>query len=251
MSDAYRSSFRVDEVTRALEPSEDAEVRARRDAWHRALRRRELRSANELLLGVGVALAVAGVGVLVDAVGFVVMGGVTGTGLGVFSALARRRAQRRVADARGPWDPPPEGWRVREYAVVARSVVSAVSGDEDHATWLLFEVPGGDWGFLDPAELPDAAERDPAALARAELRVVQLWPEGEVLDVDLGAQPIPWRGASGRADDYADDLEAGYAWAPWDWLDEIDPDGELPLGTVGRVPEHALPAWIRRAAGRR
>jgi hypothetical protein len=122
-----------------------------------------------------------------------------------------------------------------------RSVVRAASGYKDNCawTWLLFEIPGGDWFYFAPDESPrtDRAEE----FARTDLVVAQLSPHGPTLSVAATGKQLPIFGTSEDSDPYAQ-LKAGRTWQPRKgWENRYD----------DRVREHDLPAWVLESVGRR
>jgi hypothetical protein len=246
----YRSSYRVEERIRALDDQEAARVRARREAWHAEVRRRQLRQPNELLIGIGISVVSAVVGVVIDNPAVLFASGSMTVMLGGIYVLARRKAREHVGAVQSPWDAVDGEWKMRETRIVARSLVAAASGDEDYTTWLLFEIPNGEWLYLDSVCLPpDDAGPSGERLARADVRLSQLWPLGLFLSARGTGDPIPHHGVSGSSgDDYAAALERGLEWSPPDELDEES--AEAPVGPIGRIAESELPGWIREAVGR-
>ena len=111
-------------------------------------------------------------------------------------------------------------------------IACAASVDEDYATWLLVEVPGGEWFYVDSLCLPVEWTRDPTKLARAEVRIARLWPHGPYLDVRATGHAIEHRGP----DDYAELVAAERVWRP----------SEEDAGADGLVAESTLPEWLRR-----
>lgn len=257
-SEPYRSSFRVDETTRALRADELAFVHARREERAAHVREQEMRGAKEMVLPLVTGVIAFAIGLAIDIPVVAFTGGGMAVAFAAIFVLVRRKALERIAaHPPGPWALPDEAYSVREIRIVARSVVGAASGDEDYVTWALFEIPGGRWVFLDPLSVPlDGAGARLEALARADVRLTQLLPRGEFLSATVSGDAIPHRGAGGGAgEDYARAIERGFEWRPGGPVDaEFDEDGRdydesLGPGPFGRVPEAALPAWIRERDG--
>jgi hypothetical protein len=236
----YREGYRVEERTRPLSPEEEALVREQRAEWDAEVSRSAFRSSRELVVGLAFAVVVAVVGI-VRRSGALVFGGALMTALlAVLVVVARRAAGRTIAASKGPWSAPEGGFQIREIVVIARSVVGAASGDEDYVTWLLYEIPGGAWFFVDPLCVPAPSGASIEALARARLRLTMLSSNGVVLSVEASGDPIPHHGADLSSEGYASAMERDFVWAPEDehWRGNAD----------GLVPEAALPATIREAA---
>jgi hypothetical protein len=117
--------------------------------------------------------------------------------------------------------------------VFARSVVVAVGGDRRGGCWLLFEIPGGDWFYLDVCVLLDE-DAPPVHVAveldRAELYLAHLAPHGQPLTIEGRGDAIP-RAAKAQV------------WSP------PMPLGRRERNPHGRVAEADLPASIRAAVG--
>jgi hypothetical protein len=231
----YRQTYRVERRTRDLTEAERAIVDARVRDWDEQVRKRERRHTIELTLPLVVGVAAVLFGAIRGNGAVIFMGGLMGSLFAIFFLVAWRQAKARIAASRGPWHPPPDGYGAIETRVVARSVVGAISGDEDYACWLLFEIPGGDWFYLEATVLPDGD-------ARAEVHLVRLAPHGPYLSAEARGDAIPRRGASGQPDDYAKAMDDGQVWHPALTPDEGEHDVE------GRVAEAKLPAWVRAAA---
>lgn len=208
------SPFGVEEQVRPLTDAEAAFVRERLEGWHREVGRTARRTPRELFAGAGGGLVVAGIGAARGSGAVLFAGAVVAAVLAALGAVAQRRARKAMLAARGPWDAPEGGWRVREIRVRARAVVDA-SGT------YLYEIPGGDWFFVDRLSLPDSA----APLARAELRLTALFPDG----VFLAAEP------SGAA--LPEHALGGAIWSP--------PDDAWRGNADGRIAEAALPEAVR------
>jgi hypothetical protein len=135
----------------------------------------------------------------------------------------------------------PERGQAREVIVVARSVVGALDEDDHYSTWLLFEIPGEPWFIIANSVLPPGHP----SVARAELRFVFLHPSGATLSVEATGDAIPHRGATLVLDDgpgYSDAVDLDQWWRP-------SPDVEWAGIADGRIPERALPGWVRQLAG--
>ncbi len=233
----YRETYRVERRTRELSEAERAVVRGHVDDWDRRARTQYLTPPKRMFVAAVLAVPVAVLGVARGNDALLATALIASVICAAISFFGRRDALRLVGLSRGPWHPPPEGWHVIETQVFARSVVGAVSDDEDYAHWLLYEVPGGTWFYLDPYGLGTP----PAELARAELRFIRLAPWGPFLSATWTGDAIALRGASDGPDgsEYAAAVEAGYVWRP----DEAPQTGESVA--EGLVAETALPSWVR------
>lgn len=256
--DPYRSAYRVEETTRAPTAEELARVHARRDERTAHIRKQAMSGPRDIVVPLVVAVIAIGVGFAIDNPAVIFAGGLMTVMLTVIFVIARRKALERLAGyAPGPWSLADDEYEVREIRVVARSVVGAASGDEDYATWALFEIPGSRWLYVDPLCVPlDGAGASVDALARADVRLTQLLPHGEFLSAALSGDAIPRRGASGGSDDYTDALERGFEWRPGGPIDderdeeaEQEHDESLEPGPIGRIAEDELPRWIRDLVG--
>jgi hypothetical protein len=228
---SYRQTYRIERRERPLRPDEAQLVETRRRAWHAVVRKQETTHVPEMFVPFAVVVLLIA---LKDWRVSIAVGGVGTLFFGVLYVVARRKMLARLAAARGPWDAPERGFAIQETRVVARSVVGAVSGDEDYEHWLLYEIPNGHWFFVDRLCLPHTAD----TIEREELRLTRLWPHGVYLSIERVGEPIMRRGASGLHDDYARDAENGYVWRPAD----------TESGADGFVSEADLPAWVRRVA---
>ncbi len=236
----YRSAYRVERRVRDLSPEERALVERRRADYHAHVRAQETGTVHEMLVPIAVSLGAVAFGMLGHNHAAAIAGAGMAMMLVVLYVIARRKARERIAASKGPWDGPEGGWKVQETRVFARSVVCAVSGDEDYAMLLLFEIPRGDWYCVDPLCLPAEGRAGDRDLARAELRLARLWPDGAFLSARAIGEALPWQGASGGAEDYAEAVEKGQVF-------QLD-DGEEP-GADALIPEARLPAWVREAVG--
>ncbi|MBX3248998.1 MAG: hypothetical protein KF901_17605 [Myxococcales bacterium] len=253
-SEPYRTSYRVEETTRALRATELAFVRARREERAADVHKQEMSGPREMVIPLTVAVIAFAVGLAIDDPAVMFAGAGMAVMLAGIFVIARRRALERVAAyPPGPWALPDEAYSVREIHIVARSVVGAASGDEDYVIWALFEIPGGRWVYLDPLSVPlDGPVARLEALARADVRLTQLLPHGLFLSATVAGDAIPHRGAGGGAgEDYADAMERGFEWRPSGPIDAKldehggDDDSSLEPGPIGRVAEDVLPARIR------
>jgi len=229
----------IEHALRGPTDAERALVEQRRATWHR---HHESSSPNELLVAIAVAAAGAIGGAAVENVAVLAIASALLLVLIAIYGLAWRRVRRERATRRGPWDLP-DGWRVRETTIRARAVCAAGSDDEDYVTWLVLELDGADWYVLEPGVLrPD----DPAGacVARAELVIASIDPDGAVLSARASGDPLPRRGGpidvdgpdriAAAGDAYAKTIEAGFVWRP----DRAIP----PAGAL--VPAADLPAWM-------
>jgi hypothetical protein len=225
VSDPHRQSYRIEERIRSPTPEEREIVRGREATWRAAVIDRELRTTWDLLPPSVVAAAVLLLGWWRSSLPAAIAGGALAVLMAVMWWLARANARKRAAHAKSPWDAPDSGWQVRELFVVARALVVSASGDEDYGEWWLFEIPNGDWFYVDPIELPsfDAP--------RAEIRLASLHPNGPYLHGTSNGEELPRRGAP--HDDYAKAVEMGFVWRPES------------ATTDGRVTEATLPEWMR------
>lgn len=250
----YRSAYRVEETTRAPTTEELARVHARRDERAAHFRKQAMSGPRDMIVPLVVAIVAIGAGFAIDNPAVIFAGGLMTVMLSAILVIARRKALERIESfPPGPWSLADDEYEVREIRVVARSVVGAASGDEDYVTWALFEIPGGQWLYVDPLSVPvDGAGASVEALARADVRLTQLLPHGEFLSATLSGDPIPRRGASGRpGDEYADALERAFEWRPGGSIDDERDEGEkdydesLEPGPIGRISQDDLPDWIR------
>jgi hypothetical protein len=241
-SSTYRSSYRVEQTVRPASSDELALVRERRRVWRAMVKERELGPMRELLVALIVAIGALVFGLASHNVAVAIAGGAMTVMLLAVGLIGRRNANARIARSRGPWEIPDAGLIVRDTRVIARSVVGAVTDDEEYGVYLLFEIPGGDWFFVDPLALPVNAGPHGSAIARADVRLTSIEPDGVYIAADATGDPIPHRGAratatDARGEDFARDVERGFVWAPeqaW-WKGNAD----------GLVPEERLPAWMR------
>jgi hypothetical protein len=236
--DAYRQTYRVESRIRALSQEEEKLVADRLSDWHARARKQAMSATMELAVPLAGAVAGLVYGAVRGNGAVLFVGALMTVMLGVILVLARRAGRARVAASRGPWDAPEGGWKIRETRVFARSVTGAVSDDEDYTRRLLFEIPGGDWFYVDPLDLP--ALRGADEIGRAEVHLTRLWPHGAYLLAEARGDALPQRGLEDGGDDYARDCEAGRVWRPQD----------EESATEDLVPEAKLPAWVREACGR-
>ena len=239
----YRRGYRVETRTRELTAAESALVALRVREYDAEVRKQGMSRPREAAIGAAISTGVAALGALRASPPLLFAGALTGALLGVLALLARRAAKRTIGVARGPWHAPDGGWRVRETTVVARSVVGAASGDEDYMLWLLFEIPGGDWFYVDPGCLPPEAPH----LAHSTVEIARLISpggDGPFLEVRVHGDPIPRLGAADDPDSYAAEIAAERTWAPG--------PGEGPdaWDASGVVAEASLPRWMRELVSR-
>ncbi len=229
MADVYRTNYGVSSRTRDMTAEERARVEREVRIWNDAARRQAMAKPNQAR-AIGLAALVAMIIALAlqsPAIAFS-MGSLAGILL--FSwFVSRKQARKVIASSRGPFHPPPEGWRVEEIEVVARSLVVAASDDEDYMEWWLLEVPGADWFYFDSQMLTPNCERSP----RETLRIVRLSPDGPTLEAQWKGEPIPRQGMSDANDAYGAAIDAGCVWRPTDGAH-----------FSGVVAESRLPTWI-------
>ena len=185
--DAYRSAYRVETRVRDLTADEAALVDARLREWNEHVRRQAMRRVRELVYALPFAVGLVILAARSGWDGIVFAAGMMCVLFALLAFVARRQALKTIAAARGPWHAPDGGWKMRETRVVARSIV-AVDGSDD-GLWVLFEIPGGDWFYVDAICLPVAVEQ----LDRADVRFTRLWPDGSYVAVDSSGDTIPWR----------------------------------------------------------
>jgi hypothetical protein len=187
MPDAYRLGYRVETSVRELTTDEAALVAARVREWDAQVRRNAMGRVRELVFAVPLAIIVVIIAAGRGWDGVVFAAGVMGALFALLLFAARRQALATIAAARSPWLAPEGGWKMRETRVVARSMTSVMSSGEDPTIWLLYEIPNGDWFYVDSVGL--RAKRN--ELARAEVRITRFWPEGAYLDVSASGDSIP------------------------------------------------------------
>ena len=227
----YRTGYRVEQRVRPLTPEEESLVRERLARWRAQREKNEPHPALELSLATAVPACFAAYGAWKGELWMAVIGAIATLFLVALIVVAARKRRERLAAARGPWHAPEGGWQVCESHLFARSIVGAASGDEDYSQWVLFEIPGGEWFFVEPLSLPDPS----ADLAREHVSLARLWPHGVWIAASSTGEPIPRHGAKNTEASYPDDVENG-----WVWNDENAGATEL-----DRVPEGSLPTWIR------
>jgi hypothetical protein len=217
--DAYRLAYRVETHVRDLTTAEVALVDTRLREWNARVRRQAMQRTRELVYALPFAAVVVVVAAGRGWDGVVFAGGLMCFLFAMLLFAAWRQANATIAASRGPWHAPDGGWKIRDTRVVARSVVQVENDDEDHAIWVLFEVPGGEWFYVDAICLPPEKQN----LAYADVRFTRLSPDGVYLDVDARGDAIPSR-------------ELPDAWKPHD------------EGADGTIAETALPPRILHAA---
>lgn len=152
------------------------------------------------------------------------------------AAVYRYERRRKPPTARSPWEPPAgREWQARESRVRPRALVGAVN-EKDFTMYLLLQIPGREWFCIDVELSPDG-HGELADLARAEVRFVALHPDGPISFVHAEGEAIPWLGAKIGTDTPERRIEQRFVW---------DPDDAWFSGPAeARVPETALPAWMR------
>lgn len=239
----YRGTYRIDDQVR--EPNEDE----RRLIDERRQRELDIRRKNELggprsVLTMGALALLALMGgaflghwptVLGSAVLVVLCGGLGWSGY--------RQGLARIAKYRGRWDEPDDEWRTHVTRIQARSVLYAASEDEDYITWIVFEIPGGEWAAIDDLWLPPES-RD---VAKADVRITWLEPAQECLAVEVEGAALPRHGAvrlgerDYDGDDFAKAIEDGFGWSDEEAYEVGIAVGE---GPIRRVPESELAPWM-------
>lgn len=249
-------AYRVEHRLRDLTPEEDALARAELEK-SRAVRALVEQPHPLAELGCVVFLGVAGYGVWQGSLA--IMASMVGATLFLLF-LELTRAKKRIASWASPWQPPEGGWKMRETRIAARSLVVAVSvypdlviaGERMHddddtywTNWMLFEIPGGEWFFLElrpRTEVPDGEQVD---LAREHVDLNRFWPHGPRASFRTSGATIPRHGAVGTESSFSDDVERGWLWTPSQVPDDA------PLGSWDDVvAESALPTWIREIVKR-
>jgi hypothetical protein len=175
----YRSGPRVEHRIRALSADEALYIEQQRTAWHARLRRTRWGTVAARIVTIGAAallvLALANAVheltsppsiALLLFVAIIAMGAVIGT---------------RAELSPSPWDAPAGGFEVRETTLAPRSVLAC-------EWWMLFELRGGEWYFVDRKHLPPGAPLD-----REEIHLRQLWPDGRFLSANARGDAIPLR----------------------------------------------------------
>ncbi len=183
----YRLGYRVETSVRDLTTDEAALVAARAREWDARVRRNAMGGVRELLFAVPLAVIVV---IIAAGRGWDGVLFATGVMCALFALLffaARRQALATIAAARGPWNAPAGGWKMRETRIVARSMTIVVANDEGGPIWLLYEIPYDVWFYVDSVCL--RADRN--ELARADVRIKRFWPEGAYLGASASGDPIP------------------------------------------------------------
>jgi hypothetical protein len=187
MDAAYRSGYRVETNVRDLTDEEAAIVQTRLREWNDQVRRQAMARVRELVFALPFAIGLVILAARSGWDGIVFAAGMMCVLFTLLVFVARRQALKTIAASRGPWHAPEGGWKMRDTRVVARSIVTA-PGD-DSATWVLFEIPGGDWFYVDAICLPGSLEQ----LARADVRFTRLWPDGVFMEVVSSGDELPTR----------------------------------------------------------
>lgn len=233
MTDAYRTNYGVSIRARDMAREERERVEREVRTWDDAVRRQAMATPNQAR-AIGLAALVAMIIALAMQSPAIAFSTGSLAAILLFSwFVSRKQARKVIASSRGPFHPPPEGWRIEEIDVRARSLVVAPSSDEDYMAWWLLEVPGGDWFYFESAMLTPNAARSPCE----KLRIVRLSPDGPTLEAQWTGDPIPRRGMSDTDEAYAAAMDAGRVWRPTD-------DTHF----TGVVAESLLPSWIRAEA---
>jgi len=214
--DAYRSAYRVETRVRDLTSDEAALVDARRREWDTHVRRQAMARVRELVFALPFAIGLVILAARSGWDGVVFSAGMMTVLFALLAFVARRQALKTIAAARSPWLGPEGGWKMRDTRVIARSTVKAHGGADPHAIWLLFEIPGGTWFYIDTFCLPP----DKKDLSRANVQFTRLWPDSMYFAVTASGDAIPM----GELDDDT--------WDPSD--DAAD----------GMIEEKALPAAL-------
>jgi hypothetical protein len=127
--------------------------------------------------------------------------------------------------------------------------VRVPGGDEELGTWtwLLFELPGGDWFYLRVEESYRVNRAE--EFAHADLVLTRLSPRGPILDGIVSGEHLAIFDAPEMlSDGYDAAVEAGRTWNPEvTWNDEM---GRRRREDDGLVREQDLPAWVLTAVGR-
>jgi hypothetical protein len=237
MSDAAPAeTYRVEEHLRPLTAEEDARVRAER-ADFRARREahfdRKQRSSPVATVGLAAAAIVVCLA-LGARIPLALVAGAFGALVGALvsrgDAFGDRLRDGLYESGRSVWDAPKgRAWQVREVVVQARSVVAATGMEGDDTTYLLYEIPGDAWFFVDTRNLPDGSSF--GDLARRRVKFTWLDPPGPLLGVEPSGDGIVL-----FDDDPASEGD-DFVWSPREehWERFV-------------VPEAEVPAWIRNRA---
>lgn len=225
MTDApHRLTYRVAGTIRDLSPEEERIVRERSTKLEADVRAREMQNPRVFLFGIGASGIVLVAGIVMGNTRVMAASAIAVAMFVTLLLAAHRAALKRVEARSDPWRPPKNGWQARETRIVSRSVTLAASGDEDYLEFLLFEIPGGDWFYIESGLLPASAFP-----LRDELRLVALHPDGPDLTATSTGDPLVRHGES----DYVKAMAAGHEWAPRDaskWK--------------GAIARSELPEWL-------
>jgi len=246
----YRSAYAVEDHVRAPSHEELALIDQRRERDLAIRRKSALAGPKSALNMAAVALVVLAVGAILRRPAVVFGAGLVAILCAAIGWLGFTRAREALRARRGRWDVPDAQWRTHETRIRARSVVYAASEDEDYITWIVFEIPGGQWAAIDDLWVPPERRTE---LANEDLVLTWLEPANECIGVALHGGPLPRHGAlrlgepEYEGDDFAQAIADGFGWSDEEAYEEgIDP-GE---GPIRMVPEAELPQWMRDAVGR-
>jgi hypothetical protein len=177
-------SFGVVEHIRELTPDEVATVKARRAAALSAARSVAVARVRGLGLLAGALLVAGAVGFWFEIGLLRFVGTISGAMLCAILLGTRGQIEKGLRAKRGPWDPPPGGWKVEETELRARRVVEA-STAEGGERFLLLELGGGRWWFLAPRLLSGC---EPVGTV---VDLTRLAPDGPLLHVGTRGAPLP------------------------------------------------------------
>ncbi len=240
----YRGTYRVDDQVREPNDEERALIERRRQQDLEVRRKNELSGPRSALLMASLSLLVFVVGSYLDHPPTMFGAGFMAMLLGVIGWSGYKQGLSRIAARRGRWDAPDDEWRTHVTRIRARSVLYAPSDDEVYITWIVFEVPGGEWAAIDDLWLPPAHRTD---VAKEDVSFIWLEPSQECIGVQAEGAALP-RGGAVRlgerdydGDDFAQAIADGFGWGdPAAYEEGIDP-GE---GPIRMVPESELAPWM-------
>jgi len=247
----YRSAYRVEDRDREPNAEERALIEERR-ARHLAIQKKnELAGPRGVVNMAGLALLVFAIGAAFGEVPLMFGAALCALMFGAFGWIGYQQAMKRIRARPSRWDSAAESWRTHETRIRARSVVYAAGEDEDYSTWLLFEIPGGEWAAIDDLWVPPERHGD---LPNSDLVLTWLEPANECIGVETHGGPLPRHGAVRLSEpDYegahfAQAIAAGFGWGdPDDEDDAYEPGHPVGTGPIRRVPEGDLPPWMRAA----
>jgi hypothetical protein len=244
----YRSGYGVEDRVREPNAEERLLIEKRREEALTIRRKNWLAQPRDLLNMAGVALIVLAFGAILGKMAVVFGAGVVALMCGGFGWMGYRKGLEHLRAHPSRWDAPGDEWRTHETRIRARSVVYAASEDEDYTTWIVFEIPGGEWAAIDDLWLPPERRTE---IANGDLVITWLEPVSECLGVETHGGPLPRHGALrlGEAgydgDDFAKAIEDGFGWGDEDDDDEGAARGDT--SPIRRVPEDQLAPWMRDA----